>query len=279
MNALQGRPPSVVATPLFSWRRVYAMVLRHLYLIRGSWTRVAELIYWPLINVVIWGFITQFMAQHSDWVSRAGGVFLGAIMLWDVMFRGNLGVALSFLEEMWSRNLGHLSVSPLRPIELVAAMLTMSLIRTLIGMIPVALLAIPLYHYSIFSLGLPLAAFFVNLMITGWAVGLAVSALVLRYGLGAESLAWVLIIALAPLCGIYYPVSVLPEWLQWVAWGLAPSHVFEGMRAVMFGAAFPVRQLIVAAGLNLVYLGGAVALFLHIHHVARVKGLFLGMGE
>jgi ABC-2 type transport system permease protein len=280
MTAAPGRPiPAVAAAPLFSWRRVYAMVLRHVYLMRGSWSRLAEMVYWPLINVIIWGFITQFMVQHSDWVSRASGVFLGGIMLWDVMFRGNLGVALSFIEEMWSRNLGHLSVSPLRPIELVASMLIMGLLRTLIGVTPVALLAIPLYHYSIFSLGLPLLVFFANLMMTGWAVGLVVSALVLRYGLGAESLAWVLIIGLAPLCGIYYPISVLPSWLQDVAWGLAPSHVFEGMRTVMFGGPFPVNQLILATGLNLVYVAGAVLFFLHIYQIARVKGLFLGMGE
>ncbi|MDR3436997.1 ABC transporter permease [Telmatospirillum sp.] len=275
---MTGRTPSRNA-PLFSWRRVYAIVLRHVYLMRGSWTRLAETIYWPLINVVVWGFITQFMAGHSDWVSRAAGVFLGAIMLWDVMFRSNLGVALSFLEEMWSRNLGHLSVSPLRPLELVTAMLLMSLIRLLVGMLPVALLTIPLYHYSIFTLGLPLLAFFINLMVSGWAVGLAVSAMVLRYGLGAESLAWVLIFAVAPLCGIYYPVSVLPDWLQTIAWWLPASHVFEGMRSVMFDQGFPLAELVAAAVLNLLYLTGAVLLFLRIYHVARVKGLFLGMGE
>lgn len=263
----------------FSWHRVYGMVLRYYYLLRGSWTRLAEMIYWPLLNIVIWGFITQFMAGHSDWVARAGGVFLGAVMLWDVMFRGNLGVSLSFLEEMWSRNLGHLSVSPLRPGELVVALLTMSLLRTLVGMLPVALLAIPLYHFSIFGLGLPLAAFFVNLMVTGWAVGLTVSAMVLRYGMGAESLAWVVIFAAAPLCGIYYPIDVLPAWLRPIAWCLPPSHVFEGMRAVMFGTEFPYEQLMLASALNLAYIGGAVALFLHVHTVARIKGLFLGMGE
>jgi ABC-2 type transport system permease protein len=255
------------------------MVLRHVYLLRGSWTRVAELAYWPAVNVVIWGFITRFFAGHSDWVAQASGVLIGAVLLWDVLFRGNLGVALSFLEEMWSRNLGHLTVSPLTPVELVVSMLTMSLIRTLLGMIPAALLAIPLYHYSIFTLGLPLLAFFANLMITGWAVGLGVSALVLRYGLGAESLAWVLIIAIAPLCGIYYPISTLPGWLQDVAWVLPPSHVFEGMRAVMFGKPFPADELAIAFGLNLVYIVAASALFLRVHHVARVRGLFLGMGE
>jgi ABC-2 type transport system permease protein len=271
--------PTPQHAPLFSWRRVYALVLRHIYLMRGSWTRIAEAIYWPLINVVVWGFISQFMAGHSDWVARASGVFLGAIMLWDVMFRGNLGVALSFLEEMWSRNLGHLSVSPLRPIELITAMLCMSLIRLLVGMLPVALLTIPLYHYSIFSLGLPLLAFFVNLLVTGWSVGLAVSAMVLRFGLGAESLAWVLIFALAPLCGIYYPITVLPEWLQTLAWFLPPSHVFEGMRSVMFGHGFPLNELLTALALNGIALTAAILLFLRVYHVARIRGLFLGMGE
>jgi ABC-2 type transport system permease protein len=266
-------------SPRFSPRRVYGLVLRHCYLLRGSWTRIAELAYWPAINVVMWGFITHFFMGHSDWVARAGGVLLGAVLLWDVLFRSNLGTALSFLEEMWSRNLGHLSVSPLTPVELMTALLTMSLIRTLLGMVPAALLAIPLYHYDIFTLGFPLLLFFANLLMTGWAMGLAVSALVLRWGLGAESLAWVLVIALAPLCGIYYPISTLPPWLQQVAWFLPPSHVFEGMRAVMFDQGFPAGELALAFGLNLACLAGAVALFLWVHHIARVRGLFLGMGE
>jgi ABC-2 type transport system permease protein len=268
-----------MTAPWFSLRRVYAMVLRHVYLLSGSWTRVADLLYWPIVSVITWGYISRFFIQHSDWVSRAGGVLLGAVMLWDMMFRGNLGVSLSFLEEVWSRNLGHLAASPLRPIELVASLLLMSLIRTLAGLLPAALLAIPLYQFSIFSLGLPLLAFFANLMVTGWAVGLAVSALVLRFGQGAEGMAWALIFGVAPLCGIYYPLSVLPWWLQRVAWLLPPAHVFEGMRSVMFGTGFPADRLLVAAVENLLYITLAVGLFLWVHHQARVKGLFLSMGE
>lgn len=263
----------------FSCRRVYAMVLRHLYILRGSWPRVLEMAYWPAVNMVMWGFTNQFFAQHSSWVAQAGGVLIGAVILWDVMFRGNLGVSLSFLEEMWSRNLGHLSVSPLRPYELVAAMVTMSLIRTVIGVLPAMLLAVPLYHYSLFDLGLPLVAFWVNLMMSGWAIGLAVSALVLRFGLGAESLAWVVVFAVAPLAGIYYPIDTLPAWLQPLAWALPPAHVFEGMRAVMLGKGFDGGLLASALGLNVVYLAVASALFLHTHHVARQRGLLLNVGE
>jgi ABC-2 type transport system permease protein len=263
----------------FSFRRVGAMMLRHLYILKGSWPRLLEMAYWPAVNMVIWGFTSQFFAGHSSWVAKSAGVLIGAVILWDVLFRGNLGVALSFLEEMWSRNLGHITVSPLRPYELAAAMIGMSFVRTLMGVLPAALLAIPLYHYSLFAMGLPLIAFWVNLMVTGWAIGLGVSAMVLRYGLGAESLAWVMVFAVAPLSGIYYPIDTLPAWLQPVAWALPASHVFEGMRAVLFGQGMPVHHLAWAVALNVLYLALGFALFLRVFHIARERGLLLSQGE
>lgn len=263
----------------FSLRRVGAMVLRHLYILKGSWPRLLEMAYWPAVNMVVWGFTSQFFLTHSSWVAQAAGVLIGAVILWDVLFRGNLGVALSFMEEMWSRNLGHLSVSPLRPYELVVSMLTMSLIRTMIGVLPAALLAVPLYQYSIFDMGLPLVAFWANLMVTGWAIGLGVSAMVLRFGLGAESLAWVMVFAVAPLSGIYYPIDTLPAWLQPVAWALPPAYVFEGMRRVMFGHGLDLGLLVGAVALNVLYVLLTAGLFLHVFHVARRRGLLLSQGE
>lgn len=263
----------------FSVRRIGAMVLRHLYIMRRSWPRVLEMAYWPVVNMVVWGFTSQFFTSHSSWVAQAGGVLIGAVLLWDVMFRGNLGVSLSFMEEMWSRNLGHLSVSPLRPYELVVSLLIMSLIRTMVGVVPAVLLAWPLYHFNLFQLGLPVVAFWGCLMMSGWALGLGVSALVLRYGLGAESLAWVLLFAIAPLAGIYYPIAVLPDWLQPLAWALPPAHVFEGLRGVLFGLGFSVEHFLAAAGLSLLYLVLAAMVFLYAHHVARCRGLLLNVGE
>jgi len=264
---------------VFSTRRVAAMVLRNVYLLRASWPRILELVYWPAVQMILWGFISQFLRGNSTWVAQASGVLISAVLLWDVMFRGNLGVSLAFFEEMYSRNLGHLFASPLRPYELVCSLLVISLIRTTIGVGGAALLAMPLYGYSIFGLGLPLLAFFANLLVMGWAIGLLVSALVLRYGLGAESLAWVAIFAVAPVSGIYYPISVLPQWLQSVAWFLPSSHVFEGMRAVMFHHQFRADLLIQAGLLNVVYLGVAVTVFLYVFHVARRRGLLLHIGE
>ncbi|WP_208110168.1 ABC transporter permease [Methylocaldum gracile] len=262
-----------------SLQRVFALVMRYLYLMRSSWPRLIELIYWPTMQMILWGFINQFFVGHSEWVAQAAGLLIGAVLLWDVLFRAQLGVSVVFFEEMYSRNLGHLFVSPLRPYELVMALLTVSFLRTSIGVGAAAGLAVVLYRYSIFDMGLPLVAFFANLLVMGWAIGLMVVALVLRYGLGAESLAWAVIFAVAPLSGIYYPISVLPDWLQKIALLLPSSHVFEGMRAVVREHVFSLDSFWMAVLLNLIYLLIGFALYLFAFHVARKRGLLLQMGE
>ncbi len=275
------RAQTIVASSgrLISARRVWAMMLRYLYLFSASWPRVVEIAYWPIVQVIMWGFITQFFLTHSSWLVQASGALLSGVLLWDVLFRGQLGVSMSFLEELWSRNLGQLFVSPLHPVELVLAMISMSFVRTAIGLFPAALLAIPLYHFSIFDMGLPLLSFFANLLVFGWAIGLAVSALLMRFGLGAESLAWVGIFAFAPLSAIYYPVAVLPDWLQPVALALPSAHVFEGMRAILIDGVFRFDFFIAAVVLNLLYLGIGSGLFLYSFRVARIRGLLLQVGE
>lgn len=255
------------------------MMLRYLYLMRSSWPRLLELVYWPTVQMVLWGFTNQFLAGQSDWVAQAGGIFIGAVLLWDVLFRAQLGVSVVFFEEMYSRNLGHLFVSPLRPYELVLALLSISMIRTLIGVGAAAVLALAFYHYSIFEMGFALLAFFSNLLVMGWAIGLMVVAMVLRYGLGAESLAWAVIFAIMPLCAVFYPLEVLPAWLQPLALAMPASHVFEGMRAVMIDGVFRADLFYHAVLLNLLYLSGGVLVFLLAFRAARQRNLLLHVGE
>ncbi len=262
-----------------TWRRIRAMVLRYVYLYRGSWPRILEMAYWPTLQMIMWGFLTIFLASKSGFFVQAAGVLIAAVLLWDVLFRASLGVSLSFLEEMWSRNLGHLFVSPLRPGEFVAALTLMSAIRVLIGVIPAALLAIWLYAYSIFDMGLPLIAFFANLQVMGWSFGLVVCGLLMRYGLGAESIAWFAIFAVAPFSAIYYPLSVMPDWLQWIAGILPSTHVFEGMRAVLVDETFRTDLLVNAVALNAAYLTVSVLVFLRFFRSARERGLILQIGE
>jgi ABC-2 type transport system permease protein len=276
---MSGASDIIAARKMFSWRRVAALLLRHLYVLRRSWPRLLELAYWPTMQMMLWGFITTFFLDHSTLVAQASAVLISAVLLWDVLFRSNLGVALSFIEEIWSRNLGQLFVSPLRPCELVSSLLIMSFIRTTISVTPAAFLALPFFDVWVFQLGPPLIAFFANLLIMGWSVGLIVSAMVLRYGLGAESLCWLGIFLVGPISGIYYPIATLPGWLRPVAWALPSAHVFEGMRGVLFEQVFRVDLFAAAVALNLVYLALSWAFFLFMFHTAREKGLLLQQGE
>ena len=267
------------AVQMFSLRRVAAMVLRYWYLLRSSFARLAELIYWPTVQMLMWGFLQTYLAGQTDLYARAGGVLIGAVMLWDILFRGQLGFSISFLEEMWSRNLGNLMISPLRPAEFVAALMVMSIIRLAIGMVPVTLLAIWFFGFNLWALGLALVAFFANLMLTGWAVGVFVSGLVLRNGLGAETFAWSIMFLFLPLACVYYPVAVLPAWLQTIAWSLPPTYVFEGMRALLFDQTFRADLMIQALALNVVWFSLAVAAFLALLASARRNGTLMQTGE
>lgn len=262
-----------------SLRRVGALVRRHAYLLLKSWPRLVGTIYYPTVTMVLWAFLTVYLAPTASFLKDAPGFFIGAVLLWDVLFRGQLGVSLTFVEEMYARNLGNLFVSPLRFPELVAGQLAMSVLRTLIGVGGACLFAYLLFRYSIFSFGLPLVAFFTLLIAFGWAIGLAVSALILRSGLGAEEMAWAAIFLVAPVSGVYYPISVLPGWLQGVALALPSAHVFEGMRALLLQGAFRWDHFAWAALLDVVYFVlGALLLHLAVRH-ARVHGQLLQMGE
>lgn len=259
--------------------RISGMLLRHLYILRSSWPRLIELAYWPTMQMVLWGFVTKFFMGHSNWVAEAAGVFISAVLLWDVLFRANLGVSLPFIEEMWSRNFGQLFVSPLRPWEFISSLLLMSTIRTLISVTPAAVLALPFYGGWVFDLGIGLLAFFTNLLIMGWWIGLFVSALIMRFGLGAESLCWLGVFLFAPVSGVYYPIDTLPQWLQAIAYVLPSAHVFEGMRAVLFDHGFDWGHFSKAVGLNVFYMGVAIATLLWSFRAARLRGSILQQGE
>ncbi|MFO1098388.1 MAG: ABC transporter permease [Xanthobacteraceae bacterium] len=255
------------------------MVERYWYLLRSSWPRLLEIIYWPAVQMLTWGFLQLYVAQTDSFFARAGGTFIGAVLLWDILFRGQLGFSVSFLEEMWSRNLANLMMSPLRPAEFIAALMIMSVVRLLIGMIPVSLLAIAFFGFNLYGLGLALAAFFANLILTSWAVGIFVSGLVLRNGLGAENLAWTIMFIFLPLACVYYPVSVLPPFLQYVAWALPPTYVFEGMRALLIEHVFRADLMLQAFALNIVFFAAGALAFLRLLDSARRNGSLLQTGE
>src|SRR5476649_2051866 len=229
--------------------------------------------------MLMWGFLQLYVSQNSGFFAQSGGVFIGAVLLWDILFRGQLGFSISFLEEMYARNLGNLMMSPLRPVEFIAALMIMSIVRLAIGMIPVSLLAIAFFGFNLWSFGFALAAFFVNLIMTSLAIGIFVACLLLRNGLGAESMAWTIMFLFLPLTCVYYPVTVLPDFLQYVALSLPPTYVFEGMRALLIDHVFRADLMLEALAFNIVLFAVASFVFLKLLQSARVQGSLLQTGE
>ncbi len=263
-----------------AFRRVWGLVYRHLALYRRSWPRVLELMYWPVLQMVVWGFVTAYLAGvETNGASVAAGVLLGGVLLWEVTLRSQMGFSISFLEEIWSRNLGHLFVSPLRPWELVAGLMCMSVIRVVVGVAPAVLLAWLLYAFGLFAMGPVVVAFFAALLMMGWAVALGVTALLLRYGAGAEAMAWSVLFGLTPFSAVFYPVSVLPSWLRPVALALPSAHVFEGMRAALLDGSIAWGHLAAAFALDAAWLGALGWVFLRTFQAARVRGALLSIGE
>ena len=270
-------------SPRFSPARVAAMVSRYLYLLRSSWSRIADLIYWPALQMVTWGFLQKYLAGTpaggADKAVMAAGTLIGAILLWDILLRGQIGFSITFLEEMWSRNVGNLLMSPLRPVEFILALMTMSVLRLVVGLVPVSLLAIWFFGFNLWAMGFAFAFFFANLILTSWSIGLIVSGLILRNGMGAENVAWTITFLLLPLCAVYYPVATLPLWLHPVSWALPPTYVFEGMRDLLLHRVFRADLMLEAALLNAVLFGAASVAFVTLLAKARKAGSLLQMGE
>ena len=263
-----------------SARRIWGLMYRHIALYRASWPRLLELAYWPTLQLCIWGFTASFFAARLGNTGMvAAGALLGGVLLWEVALRTQMGLAVGFLEEIWSRNLGHVFVSPLRPWELVAALMGVSLLRVAVGLAPALLLAWLLYAFDIFSVGPVLIAFVFNLMAMGWWVSLGVISLILRHGAGAEALAWSVLFGLTPFSAVFYPVAILPTAVQPIALALPSAHVFEGMRTALAGGGIAWGHLAWATGLNAAWLLAAALLFAQQFRAARHRGALLSIGE
>ncbi len=259
--------------------RVAALLSRHLYLYKRSFPRMLEIIYWPFVDLVIWGFITVYLQRFQGALPNFLVFFLGALILWDILFRAQQGVTISFLEEVWSRNLMNLFASPLTPGEFLAATMSLSVGKVAVVSFATATAAWAFYSFNIFVLGLSLIPFALNLIVTGWCIGVLTTGLIMRYGQEVEVLAWGLVFLFQPISCVFYPVGVLPEWLQVIARFNPAAHVFEGMRTVITGGAFPAHELAWAVGLNAVYLGVLILWFHMMFAACKEKGLLVRVGE
>ena len=258
------------------------MLQRHFFLIRKSWPRLFSFAYYPVMQLLVWGFVTQYLAPQSasaGVLQAVPGILLTGVLLWDVLVRGELGLFLSFLEEMYSRNLGNLFVSPLRLHEFVIAQMLMSIVRVLIGSGVALLVALVFFDLRFAQQTFALSMCLGCLLVFGWAIGLLANGLVLRFGLGAEEIGWAVVFLIGPLSGAYYPISVLPSWLQQIAFALPTAWAFEAMRAALIEGRTAWNFLGISMLLNVLYFAVFAFAFKRFVESGRERGLLLQMGE
>ena len=163
-----------------SYNRILGLFLRHFFLIKGSLPRILDLIYWPTIQIILWGFISKFFTVYSDYYNNTVGVILSCAILYDFLFRSSISFNMLFLEEIWSRNFTNLFIAPIKIREIIAALTLTAILRTLIGLIPAVIIAIPLFGVSVLNLGIPLIFLLLALYLFGVTLGLLVTSGLLR---------------------------------------------------------------------------------------------------
>jgi len=253
---------------------VGALVRRQLYLYQRTPMRLVELMFWPLVDLIIWGNVTVFIQRNSSADFGAYVLFLiGAMILWDVLFRAQQGVSISFLEDVWTRNLLNIFVAPVRTIEYLAATYAIGGLRIIATFLVMSVVSHIGYGFNVLALDWWLVPFFLNLMLFGWALGMVSTALFLRWGQAVESLAWAVPFFIQPFAAVFYRVEDMPSWMQPLAWCIPATPVFEGMRQVLQTGQASASLLALAFALNALYLLMAGLLFARVLHVVRTRGL------
>ena len=260
-------------------RRILSLMLRHFYLIKASLPRIVDLIYWPTVQIILWGFVSKFFTMHSSYFNNTAGIILSAAILYDFLFRSSISYNMLFLEEIWSRNLINLFVSPIKISEIVIALTCTALLRTMIGLVPAVLIAIPLFGISLLELGYPLILLLLSLYIFGITLGLLVTAGLVRFGPSFENIAWASLFFIAPIGCIYYPVEILPTWLQPIALALPLAHIFEETRSILITNTVHYSNIYYALMLNMIYLFLAICTFYYSFKTAKIKGSLINVGE
>jgi ABC-2 type transport system permease protein len=262
-----------------SWQRIWAMTLRYLYLHRRSWVRNLSIGFWPVMDLLIWGYVTLYIRQVAGLVGHIAVFFVGAMIFWDIHYRVQQGVTLSLMEEVWTRNIINVLISPLRLWEWVAATCLYSLMKVAGVVLVLGVLAQVLYAFRLTSVGwvaVPLAA---QLLVFGWAIGIVTAGLLLRFGYAAEMLIWAIPFLIQPFSAVFYPVSVLPAPAQAVSRILPTTYVFEGLRMVLQQGRLEPSYLVWATALNLVYVAVGAAVFIRLFRAAQASGRLSRLGQ
>lgn len=256
----------------FSFYRTGAIVLRQAYLFPKSFDRISDCLFWPVLDVLLWGLASQWISQRGDLGSEIVLAILTGILFWRIVWASNYEVGVNLLEECWNRNFTNIVSTPLTKLEWIVANLFVGIVK-LISVIAAVAFTIKLtYELNIFSLGWYFIPLSVSLMISGWCIGFLASALILFLGIRAQALAWTLAFIFAPLSAAYFPLEFLPSYLQPIALALPTTHIFEGMRSLVLGTGGEAGFFLKSMMLNLVYLVATLAFFNYAFEATRERG-------
>lgn len=260
-------------------RRLFALFMRQMYLNLHSPPRIMAYAFWPSMSMIVWGFLNSYLFQKSDLVNFSMATLLGATLLYNFAERSNINTMFAFLEDVWSRNLGNMLITPLRPIEMIAGYILNGLVMVAWGSGIACLLGYLIFDYSVFSMGLAFLAYIAILVMNGWWVGILLISVIIRYGSSGEHFGWMLAFIIMPFLGVYYPISFLPEWMQAVSWAMPAAYVFESLRQLISEHTFNAAYFYKGIALNCVYLLLAIAVFIDQLNRARKRGGLLSMAE
>lgn len=256
-----------------SSKRIYAMVVRHLYVWPRSLERLTWNFGWPLLDLAIWGLTMDYLQKTSQTNFSLINLVLGAIILWTIVQRAQNEVSANFLDEAYNRNIINIFSTPLTRFEFLMAMIILNCIKLFFTLVSMTLGAYIFYKFNIIStFGLFIPFLFFNLLVIGWSIGFFVIGLILRFGYSVAELAWAIAILVQPFSCVFYPLSALPYWAQKIALSLPTVYIFEEMRRIIFSGKVIWNNLLISFGLNILYLLLALWFFNYMFEKAREHG-------
>jgi ABC-2 type transport system permease protein len=256
---------------IFAWRRIWGIFLRSFYTITGL-HQIAELFFWPLVDILLWGLTTIWLQQQQH-APQLALIILTALVFWQIITRATYDISVSLLQEFWNRNLVNLFSTPLTVSEWAIGTILLCLCKIAVSLSFGALVIYLLYALNVFTIGWYFLPFAGSLMLSGFTLGFLASCVVIRWGQKLEMLAWMSAFFFAPFSAVFYPVASLPHWAQSISWCLPMTYIFEGMREILRVGSFSWADFLTSLGLNAIYLIVAVALFKFSFECSRAKGL------
>lgn len=253
--------------------RIYAIILRFMYFFRHSMDRILDNLYFPALDLILWGLTSTFFSANSENSNLVVGAIITGILFWLIVYRSQYEITFNLLDDLWNKNLINLFVSPLKFSEWIVAMLILGAVKSLLSFGFAVSIAFVLYRVNIFSYGFSLVLLLPVLAINGWWIGFFVSSIIMRVGTKVQALAWSLVWAISPFAAIYYPLEVLPQWAQTVSKFVPLSYVFEEGRRILTTGVFQGKNLALAYGLSFVYVIISVFLLRASFKFALKRGL------